>query len=83
MPDFAPQRFVEAGWRRRVDTVAVNPSDTDVKAEVERILASKGFASAGRLSRLLRYVVEKTLSGEADQLKEYAVGIEVFYRYYK
>ena len=48
----------------------------DVRAELDRILASKGFATAGRLSKLLRYVVEKTLAGETDQLKEYAVGIE-------
>ena len=54
--------------------------EADVRAEVDRILASKGFASAGRLSRLLRYVVDKTLAGEADQLKEYAVGVEVFDR---
>ena len=52
----------------------------DIRAELERILASKGFASAGRLSRLLRYIVDRTLAGEADQLKEYAVGIEVFDR---
>ena len=52
----------------------------DVRAEVDRILASKGFANAGRLSRLLRYVVEKTLANETDQLKEYAVGVEVFER---
>lgn len=51
-----------------------------VAAELERILGSKGFANAGRLSRLLRYVVERTLAGEADQLKEYAVGVEVFDR---
>jgi TolB-like protein len=58
----------------------VNIPEADARAEVERILASKGFASAGRLSRLLRYIVDKTLAGEADQLKEYAVGIEVFDR---
>ncbi len=52
----------------------------DITAELERILASKGFATAGRLSRLLRYVVEKTLAGDAGQLKEYAVGVEVFDR---
>ena len=52
----------------------------DVRAELDRILASKGFATAGRLSKLLRYVVDKTLTGETDQLKEYAVGIEVFER---
>lgn len=60
--------------------MAVNIPEADAKAELERILASKGFASAGRLSRLLRYIVDKTLAGEADQLKEYAVGVEVFDR---
>jgi len=54
--------------------------EPDVRAELERILAAKGFASAGRLSKLLRYAVEKTLAGETDQLKEYVVGIEVFDR---
>ena len=53
---------------------------SDIKAEVDRILASRGFANAGRLSRLLRYVVDKTLANEPDQLKEYSVGIEVFDR---
>ncbi len=54
--------------------------EQDVRAELDRILATKGFSSAGRLSKLLRYVVEKTLAGETDQLKEYAVGVEVFER---
>jgi len=52
----------------------------DVRAELDRILSSKGFSGAGRLSKLLRYVVDKTLAGETDQLKEYAVGVEVFER---
>lgn len=54
--------------------------DQDVRAELDRILASKGFASAGRLSKLLKYVVDKTLAGQTGELKEYAVGIEVFDR---
>ena len=58
----------------------MNIPEADARAEVERVLASRGFANAGRLSRLLRYVVDRTLAGQADQLKEYAVGIEVFDR---
>lgn len=54
--------------------------DQDVRAELDRILATKGFANAGRLSKLLRYVVEKSLAGDTGQLKEYAVGVEVFER---
>lgn len=32
------------------------------------------------MSRFLRYVVERTLAGEADGLKEYAIGVDVFDR---
>jgi adenylate cyclase len=32
------------------------------------------------MSRFFRHVVERTLAGEADQLKEYSVGVEVFDR---
>ena len=55
-------------------------SEQDVRAELDRILASKNFVSAARMSKLLRHVVGKTLAGETDQLKEYAVGTEVFDR---
>ena len=61
-------------------TLDVTYSDADVRAELDRVLASKGFAASGRLSKLLRFVVEKTLAGETDQLKEYSVGVEVFDR---
>ena len=55
------------------------PSD-EVLAQLERILAADLFANAGRLSRLLRYVVERTLAGEGPLLKEYVLGTEVFDR---
>lgn len=63
------------------DTAPVTPiPDQDIRAELDRVLAAKGFSNAGRLSKLLRYAVEKTLAGETGQLKEYAVGVEVFER---
>jgi TolB-like protein len=55
------------------------PSPDEVRSELERILAAPAFAS-GRHPRFLRYVVERTLAGEADQLKEYVLGLEVFDR---
>ena len=51
-----------------------------VSAQLERILASPGFASADRASRFLRFVVERTIAGEGDQLKEYVIGRAVFDR---
>lgn len=56
------------------------PPEHDVRAELDRILATRGFASAGRLTKLLRYVIDKSLAGQSDQLKEYSVGVEVFDR---
>jgi len=51
-----------------------------VREQLERVLTSELFSSAGRHSRLLRYVVERTLAGEGDQFKEYVLGTEVFDR---
>src|SRR5713101_5821667 len=45
-------------------------------AQVDRILQSDTFRSSDALRRLLRFLAEKTASGEADQLKEYSVGID-------
>jgi TolB-like protein len=58
----------------------VNFPPDDVRAQLERILASPGFANAERASRFLRYVVERTMAGEGDQLKEYVIGRAVFDR---
>ncbi|MFN0170341.1 MAG: hypothetical protein ACKV22_28310, partial [Bryobacteraceae bacterium] len=45
-----------------------------------KILASELFSHAESLSRLLRFVVERTLDGQSDQIKEYTLGVEVFGR---
>lgn len=56
------------------------PEAVHVRAQLERILSTGPLTNAGRLSRLLRYVVERTLAGEGAQLKEYVLGVEVFDR---
>ena len=55
-------------------------SPDEVRGQLDRLLASESFAGSARLSRFLRYVVERTLAGEGDRLKEYAVGVDVFDR---
>ncbi len=52
----------------------------EVMAELETILSSTTFATAPRLSRLLRYIVEKSLEGDGSGLKEYQLGVDVFDR---
>ena len=46
----------------------------------ERVLASKSFERAHRLSELLRYLVSQTLSGDLQGLKEPVIGQRVFGR---
>src|SRR5215470_4880683 len=48
--------------------------------QLERILASPGFARNARLSRFLRFVVESHLMGKDSELKESLVAIAVFGR---
>src|SRR5205823_640006 len=45
-------------------------------AEIKRILHSQTFRNAEVLRVLLRFLGEKSMSGEADQLKEYTIGID-------
>ena len=51
-----------------------------VLRELQDILASPHFCNSKRYPALLRYIVEKTLAGDADHLKERTLGIEVFER---
>ena len=55
-------------------------SAESIRAALEKILASPGFANAERLTRFLRYTVEETLNGQTDKLKESLLGIDVFGR---
>jgi TolB-like protein len=50
------------------------------RSELERVLASPGFAHNERLGRFLRFVVEKHLEGKDDAIKEYVLAVEVFGR---
>ncbi len=47
-------------------------------AQVRRILQSKALRTSEVHRNLLNYLAEKSLSGEADNLKEYTVGLDVF-----
>jgi tetratricopeptide (TPR) repeat protein len=51
-----------------------------VQDELARVLAAPAFAGALAHQRLLRHLVQATLDGRADELKETVLGIEVFQR---
>ena len=68
--------------RWRIHHTASSPSDdpspSPVRAELDRILASELFTRSDRLSAFLRFIVERTLAGEGDSLKEHVIAIELY-----
>src|SRR5579872_3328914 len=56
------------------------PSEERIREELGRVLASHEFRTSKRSQEFLKYVVENTLNGHADMLKERTIGIEVFGR---
>ena len=57
------------------------PSDVEtaaIKAQLGRILASKGFANAPRMSQFLTFVVSGYLAG--NEVKETTLGVAIFER---
>ncbi len=50
------------------------------RAELKTVLESRAFTRAPTLANLLSYLCEKLFAGEASQIKEYSIGVEVFRR---
>ena len=69
-----------AGAQDLVHTEFVGPSADEIRLQLDRLLTSSVFANADRMSGFLRYVVERAIAGESDQLKEYVIGVAVFGR---
>src|SRR5215471_21274715 len=46
------------------------------QAQIDRILQSETFHASVVLRRLLRFLADKALAGEADQLNEYSIGVD-------
>ena len=51
-----------------------------VRSQLEKIVSDGRFTASKRYPYLLRYIVEQTLAGNEDDLKERTLGIEVFHR---
>lgn len=56
------------------------PAPEAVRQELDAILASKWFRKSTSLKDFLRFVVEQTLVGRGDEIKEFVIGHEVFHR---
>lgn len=58
----------------------MRPERAAIERQLDAIFASEEFASAPKMRSLLRYLVDATLAGNADRLKGYAIGVDVFER---
>ena len=54
----------------------VDTSTDMVKSQLERLLTSSEFMASKVLSKFLRYVVEQTLDGQANTIKQYTIAVE-------
>jgi hypothetical protein len=55
-------------------------SAEDCRAAAARVLASSAFQASPNLAAFLRFVIEATLSGQADRIKGYTIGTEALGR---
>lgn len=65
------------------DAISVNGEPISRKAireQLDCLIASKHFRNSKRYPAFLRYVVEQTIAGSSDGLKERTLGIDVFQR---
>jgi hypothetical protein len=56
------------------------PQRAAILGELEKILNSHGFRASKRSQQFLSYIVNQTLEGHADLLKERSIGVELFHR---
>jgi hypothetical protein len=52
-------------------------SDT-IESSVDRVLQSGTFRNSPTSRRLLKYLADHSVAGDADQLKEYTIGVDAF-----
>src|SRR3984957_14142203 len=55
-------------------------SELAIREQLARLLESSIFVHSLRLSRFLRFTVDTTLAGQAETLKEYLIGTDVYGR---
>lgn len=54
--------------------------ESEARRALERLEASREFAASVRTVEVLRYLLERTLAGDAESLKETVLGVEVFHK---
>jgi adenylate cyclase len=63
-----------------VETPTDDRHSEEIRAELQRVLASPQFETSERNRRFLEYVIEETLAGRAGRIKGYNIATQVFGR---
>jgi hypothetical protein len=61
-------------------TILSESEKSEIRAQLERLLANPFFSHSKRFPTFLRFVTEQTLAGEEENIKERTLGIEIFGR---
>jgi len=61
-------------------TTLREPAGDEVREQLRRLLANPFFSHSKRFPTFLRFVVEHTLAGDSENIKERTLGIEIFGR---
>lgn len=56
------------------------PPPESIRSHLDKVLASRAFVGSRRLQTFLRWISERVLADDADSIKEYRLGVEVFER---
>lgn len=68
-----------AAMKKGAESFSAIPA-VEVQAALEEVLSSRMFRNALRMNHLLRYLIEKAISGAIRDTSEYIIGVEVFER---
>ena len=58
----------------------IDPVLAEYRSELESVLSSREFVRSPSLAKLLRYLCEKSFSGQIQEIKEFSIATEVFGR---
>src|SRR6186713_3054430 len=61
-------------------TPPATPTEREIRDQLERIASSAAFRPSDRLKHFISFVASQVLQGKGDNLKEYAVGVQVLGR---
>lgn len=68
---------MQAQEERPSDAAPDSSRAAEIRTALDRLLQSPEFRIPNRRARLLRYLVEGTLSGKSETVNEYAIGVDV------